>query len=422
MDNNIVFHEVKKIIKSPIILFLIIVFLTVDLFIVFSNFYVKDELKVLNNIIDEVGYEINDDMMANFKVYYEENLKGFNELIKEKEGKEYLSVSEYLNTNNTGVYEDKYSEEEEKQIVNTSIIESYYLSIPELKKAYEKINFIEMIEPSIKSVRASGSGSELIKDGLIKFDKRFKTLIENKEHMELSFNGKAYKMHSFLYREVLGTVVFQIMILIALIVCFIINYENENGTSKVVYSSKRGRNLILDKLKAIIYTVIPLSTILLAIVLITYFSIYDYSRVFETSINSFFNWESNFPNISWFNLSAREYFISIIILIYICIFVFIGIAFVVARFIKNTYLSFVICCILNGAFLILPSLIPTSSKLFIYTALTPFTLVLNVHTRFMQSSYTNFKYYELITIGIWGMALGYLTYYSIKSLKKCDVN
>ncbi len=105
---------------------------------------------------------------------------------------------------------------------------------------------------------------------------------------------------------------------------------------------------MIDKLKAIIYIIVPISTGLLAIVLTTYFSIYDYSKVFSTSINSFFNWEGSFPYIGWFNLSVKEYFILIIMLIYISIFIFIGIAFVVARFIKNTYVSFVICCILNG--------------------------------------------------------------------------
>ena len=424
MDNNnkIVLYEIKKIIKSQIILFLIIAFLIFDLFLVFSKFYVKDELKVLNNIIDEVGYKVNDDMMADFKVYYEKNLESFNDVIYKKEGKKHLSVSEYLNSDNPGIYEDKYTEEEKNQIVNTSIIESYYLSIPELKKEYEKIDFIEMINPTIKSVRASNGGAELIKDGLIKFDERFKTLIKNQEHMELSFNGKAYKMHSFLYREVLGAVVFQIMILIALIVSFLVNYENENSTSLVVYSSRRGRNLILDKLKAITYTVVPISTGLLAIVLTTYFSIYDYSRVFNTSINSFFNWETSFPYVGWFNLSVKEYFILILIIIYISIFIFIGIAFVVARFIKNSYVSFVVCCILNGIGFVLPSLAPTSTKLFIYATLTPFTLIINLNARFMQNSFTNFKYYELITIGIWVGIIACAIHYSIKSFKKCSIN
>lgn len=422
MDNKIVFHEIKKIIKSPIIVFLIIIFLVFDLFIVFSNYYIKGDLKVVNNIIDEVGYKINDDMMDNFKTYYEENLKNFNELIYENEGRKYSSVSEYLNSANIDFYKGVYSEDEKRSIINTSIIESYYLSIPELKKSYEEIDFIEMIEPTIKSIRASGDGASLIKDGLIKFDKRFETLIKNKEHMELSFNGKAYKMHSFLYRKVLGTVVFQIMILIALIVCFLINYENENGTSLVVYSSKRGRELIIDKLKAIIYTVLPISTGLLSIVLIIYFCIYDYSRVFNTSINSFFNWEYQLPNISWFSLSVKEYLILVIILIYISIFIFIGIAFVVSRFIRNSYVSFVVCCILNGIGLILPTLIPTSNKLFIYAALTPFALVFRLQGSFMQNSSTHFKYYELINVGIWILALSYLIHYSIKSFKKCSIN
>lgn len=424
MDNSkeIVFYEIKKIIKSTIVLFLVISFLLFDLFIVFKNYYIKDDLKVLNTVIDEVGYKINDDMMVSFKAYYEENLKSVNDLIYKNEGKRYSSVAEYLSTSNIGIYENKYSEEEKRVIYNTAVIESYYLSIPELKKEYEKINFINMIEPTIKSMRASGGAAELVEDGLIKFDKRFKSLLQNKEHMELSFNGKAYRMHKFLYKEILGTILFQIMILIALIVSFLVNYEIENSTTLVVYSSRRGRKLLLDKLKAITYTVLPISTGLLIIVLATYFSIYDYSRVFNTSISSFFNWEATFPNISWFSLTVKEYLIWIIILIYIAILIFIGIAFVVARFIKNSYVSFVVCCILNGLGLILPSLMPASNKLFIYTTFTPFTLVYNLSARFMQNSFTNFKYYELMTLSIWLIISGYSIFYAIKSFKKCSIS
>jgi hypothetical protein len=421
-SKKIVFYEIKKIIESPIVLFLLISFLLFDLFIVFKNYYIKDDLKVLNTIIDEVGYKINDDMMASFKAYYEENLKIVNDLIYKNEGKRYSSVAEYLSTSNIDIYENKYSEEEKKVIHNTAVIESYYLSIPELKKEYEKINFINMIEPTIKSMRASGGAAELVEDGLIKFDKRFKSLLQNKEHMELSFNGKAYRMHKFLYKEILGTILFQIMILIALIVSFLVNYEIENSTTLVVYSSRRGRKLLLDKLKAITYTVLPISTGLLIIVLATYFSIYDYSRVFNTSISSFFNWEATFPNISWFSLTVKEYLIWIIILIYIAILIFIGIAFVVARFIKNSYVSFVVCCILNGLGLILPSLMPASNKLFIYTTFTPFTLVYNLSGRFMQNSFTNFKYYELMTLSIWLIISGYSILYAIKSFKKCSIS
>ena len=108
-------------------------------------------------------------------------------------------------------------------------------------------------------------------------------------------------------------------------------------------------------------------------------------------------------------------------MIYISIFIFTGTFFVVSRFIKSSYISFMICCILCGFGLILSSLIPNSSKLFIYSTLTPFTLIFGLHGRFMYNSVTAFKYYELINIGSWILVLSYLTYYSIKSFKKSSI-
>ncbi|MEN8435337.1 hypothetical protein NX821_002544 [Clostridium septicum] len=132
-----------------------------------------------------------------------------------------------------------------------------------------------------------------------------------------------------------------------------------------------------------------------------------------------FNWEVNLPNIGWFSMSIKEYLILMIILFYLCIFIFIFIAFVIGRFIKNSYIAFVACCILNGVYLIIPSLSPGNSKIIIYSTFTPFNLVYNPICRFMNSgALTMFKYYEGITIIVWSVLMVGFMYYSIKTFKK----
>ncbi|WLF68891.1 hypothetical protein Q6375_13025 [Clostridium septicum] len=116
MNNKrkILFHEIKKVFKSPIVLVVFAIFLGVDLFIVFKNYGFRDHLKVLNTIIDEVGYEINDKMMDNFKVYYENRFKDTMDMIKKVEGKSYSSMGEHLRAIEYNLYDVRYTKEEKR--------------------------------------------------------------------------------------------------------------------------------------------------------------------------------------------------------------------------------------------------------------------------------------------------------------------
>lgn len=412
-------YEIKKIFKAPIVMVLFIVFLAFDLFTVFNGYKIRNNLGVLNNIVDEVGYKIDDEMMAKFKVYYKQNLDEAMTIINENEGKNYNSISDYLNEDKAAFYKGKYNKDEEKIIKSTAEIEDYYMSIPNLIKSYDNIDVTKISGKSIEFLNLSGEAEEMSKQGFEKFNNRFTQIKENEEQMWLFFNGKNYDMHGFLYKDILRNVIIQMMILIPLIATFFMNYEFENETSLVAYSSKRGRNLICDKLKAITVAVLILGTVLLTIVLITFFFVYDYSRVWNTSISSFFNWGGKSLYMSWFNLTVKQYLMLMILLTYSCFLLFTSIAFVIGRFIKNSFIGFVSFFIISGIGFMLPSFISGSSRVRIYSAFTPFALIFNLELRFMESGgLTIFKHYELITIITWSIIMIIVMWYSIKSFKK----
>lgn len=74
----------SKVITSPIIIALLVLFITFNSFIIFDNSYFKDELKVLNKIVDRFGYKIDDEMVAEFEEYYDSRLKRLNKIAEEK--------------------------------------------------------------------------------------------------------------------------------------------------------------------------------------------------------------------------------------------------------------------------------------------------------------------------------------------------
>ena len=61
---NIKIQEFKKLICSPVIIGLTVVFILFNIFSMSATSYLKEDLKIINNIISEFGYEINDEIIS----------------------------------------------------------------------------------------------------------------------------------------------------------------------------------------------------------------------------------------------------------------------------------------------------------------------------------------------------------------------
>ncbi|WP_055669511.1 ABC transporter permease subunit [Desnuesiella massiliensis] len=422
---NIKSYEFKKIITSPIIIALMIIFISFNFFIIYQNRYYKDELKVLNKIVDKVGHEIDDNMMAKFKIYYEEELNKVNEITYNKTFRTYKSafeILESLNYNQGKSKEDIYSKSELDLINEVGIIEAYYNTIEGIDDTYEKLDFMQIAEGEIKKYRLSGAAAETVRKEYEDFAKRFHQLIKNEEHKNLFFMGRVYRMHSLLFKTLFRSFIFEIMILSVLITAFIVNYEFDNSTHLLAYSSKKGRGLIVDKFLASMVTTLLIATLIMGLGLLTYFLQFDYYELWQVPISSYFNAEYDLPYMSWWNMSFIQYLLLGIGVIYICSLIFNGIAFIISRFVKNSYIVFFIFAILFGLVLVLPRAAPTHSNLIFLGAFTPFMLIMNSFVWFMESgAFTTFKYYEFITLSLWGIITISLSGLSIKSFKKEDI-
>ncbi|MBB6716664.1 hypothetical protein [Clostridium gasigenes] len=418
-------HEFKKIISSPIFIALIIMFLIYNSFLIWDKSNVRDDLKVLNEIGDNVGSEINDNMIMDLKNYYEENLEKVNVIINEKTYKKYKSINEFFkNDNSTNRGGDSvYSKEDIKLFNKVANIESYYNGIEILDKKYGDIDISRFAEEDLEKGGYSTNVANIIKGNWDEFEVRFNELKENGEHRNLFFNGLNYKMHSFLFKTIFKTMIYEIMILAVLIMGFIINYEFENKTSLLVYSSKRGREIIKDKLLVGLGTIVLVTTIIFTFTLGLYFIIFDYSGVGGVPISNYFAQENSMPYMSWWNLSIIEYLIICVITVYIIEVIFSSITFIIAKVIKNTYIVFGFFTILVGGGLVLPTLIPMSCDMVLPTVFTPFTLIFNPSWWFMQKgALQSFKYYECITLVVWAVGIGLLEIMCIKKFRKENIN
>ena len=125
---------------------------------------------------------------------------------------------------------------------------------------------------------------------------------------------KRIRCIAFCLEQMFKYLIFEALILIVLATALLTNFEFENKTHLVTYSTTRGRHLMKDKLVASLLTATVITVLLLAITLVTYFTVFDYTHLWGSSISSAFNWEYNLPYVSWWELSFINYLLAVILI------------------------------------------------------------------------------------------------------------
>lgn len=416
-------HEFKKVVNSPVIIGMVVLFIAFNFFLILEHNYMQNELTVLNKLVDKLGYEINDEMLTNFQDYYGDELSKMNEITYAKTSKTYTNVGSFLKEIGDSYELYKvYTEEELDYVKQLMVMETYLDLIGDMDDEYASLDMMKVAEGQISFYGLSGSAADTVRSNYLKLGERLNQLLGNGEHKNMFFIGQIYQMHSLLFDNVFRVMIFQVIIIIVLITSYLMNYEFENKTPLVIYSTKRGRSIILDKLLVSIGSGIVATTFIVGITLTGYFSIFSYKGLWHVPISNYFNWETNFPFISWWNMSFAQYLISSIILVYICGILFTVITFILSIFIKNSYISFFTFGILFGLILLVPNMMPSSNNLIFLSVFTPFSLILNPQNWFMgKDSFSIFKYYEIITIGAWSLLLFITGKLSAKKFKKEDI-
>lgn len=422
---DIKIYEIKKIISSPVIIGLTVVFLLFNIITISQNKYLQNDIKIISNMISEFGYEIDDEMINNMKTKYKDSLKELNKITKEKVNKTYKSVSEFMASDE--YYSNNYeggvfTKDELEFFSQVALLDLYSNESVNLVQSYEDMNIIEMGEGAIEAYGLSGSTAQLARENYKELANRFEEIKENKEHKNLFFLGKTYRMHSLLFRDIFSKCIYEIMILVVLITAYLINFEFDNKTNLLVYSTKRGRKNIRDKFSVCMFSSLVVSCIILGITLFSYFTMFDYSEVLNVPITTAFNWEYNTPYISWFNNTFIEQLILSILIVIICAIMFASISFIICSLIKNSYLVIFIFFIIFGISLMISSLISKNSQLILYSCYNIFQLILNPHMWFMDMGPVMFKNYELITIAINGVIITLGSLFTINRFKKEDIN
>lgn len=415
---RIIINECKKALTSPVLLALFIVFSAFNIFVIISSSDHKEEVKMVNEIIDQYGRDIT----ANSRERLESDIQIDLAELNRMTASEFTSIHEFFD----GLrFEDqeKYNEKQWEFFNRLQLKEMYFNIAKSIDESYGEIDIQKLAEAEINKYNLSGNAAETLLHEYEKFSDRFDEMVQNGEHKQWFFVGKAYFMHSFLFKTVFLHIIIEALLLIVLTTALITTYEFESKTHLVAYSTKRGRKLMKNKLLASVTVATIIAVFLFAITLGTFFTVFDYSHVWNTSISSAFNWEYNFPNVAWWDLSVGVFLIGVIALVFIVLLLFVGLTFALSVAVKNSYITFFSIAALFILLWLLPSFMPTSSILLFVTAYTLPTLLLAISSAFMGSSgLIMFENFEWMTIGCWTVITIAVSFMSYKRFKKIDVS
>lgn len=98
MTMDILLYEIKKVIKSPILIALSVVFIIFNGIVIYDNSYIREDLKLANELIKKTGYEINDEMFGKMDLEYSQLMQELNIVTKEMFNKQFQSLSEFLDS------------------------------------------------------------------------------------------------------------------------------------------------------------------------------------------------------------------------------------------------------------------------------------------------------------------------------------
>lgn len=386
----IIWLELKKALLSPIILMLLFLMIGFNIFQIWDNSYAKQELKIVNEIIETYGESFND-------AVFQQMEQDIDQLVKNLGGSNTQSFFENMTLKK---YEEA-SLEKQQQIDHAQLLYTYLQTAKALETRYKTIDIQMLKQDFIKEQHMLPWLERIMDDEFNAWDTRFSEIIETNEYTHWSFLN-TYRMHHNLFVTEMKTLALEGVLLIALLTAFITNYEFDNKTQLVIYSTKKGRKLTSYKGLASLLGSLLIILLLFGSTLTAYFMVYDYSAIWHVPISSVFNWEGILPYITWWEIPLWKYFIFAISILSSVLLIVSALTFIIGLFLKNTYFTWCVCMLLLVSMFVVPFYFTNSTAQWLMHF--NITLLLLNPDKYFDggTTFMMMQYHELYTLMLWG--------------------
>ncbi len=389
----IILSEIKKIASLPALWGFMILLLAFNTMMVFSGDYSR-EIDYINAVTTVAGDEYGADYLKRLEAIIppDENSDGM-------AGYVHRTLVSDAQSYSGGIQKSHFTEEFEgfsksDWIKNNSFNKSL-LSI--LKNKYEKA------KATVAQKNASGESESII--------------FANRTSVILGYaSGSIGRL--MLAESVLVSV---------LIILFSFSYEQLSNTDLLLYSTKEGRKkLALSKLMASLIASASAFAVIYAAGYGTFFSINDFSKVWNepiSSVNNFIEMISGrFPIIAWNAMTVRGYFIFSTLLGFLLMLVFFGFAAALGLLFKDSYIAFGAIAFGVLANIILMFIKPFSLAVYFLIYLLPTGVIFSMPAWFQYGGTSIlFAYQELICTAVWLVLAAAMLLLSMKYFIKKDI-
>lgn len=409
---SITWLEIKKALYSPTILILLVLFIIFNIFTVISNSYIKDELKIVNIIIEKYGDTFNDEILRKMQEDLNTDVKKLNP--------QFHDANSFINTMNYEKYHNT-TLTEQKEIDRINLMQMYINLGMSLDERYAKLNIEQLKEETITGFGFTNWTAGFVTSEYDKLNDRLTEIKEMNEYKNWFFAGN-YRIHNELFRHLIKNIAMEGVILVVLLTTLITNYEFEHRTQLVTYATKKGRLLMLNKLMASLLASLIILLPLFGISLLTFFMVYDYSGLWTALITSGLNWEYKWPYITWWPIEYWMYLLLTITILVITLLIISLLTFCISSIIKNSYLTWIVGILLLVSMFVVPMFFKGIPTLMLFMHLNLTLLLLNPHKYFSGvSNLMMFKYHEAWTLALWGLISVLCVTYAFSRFNRKDI-
>jgi hypothetical protein len=212
---------------------------------------------------------------------------------------------------------------------------------------------------------ATGSFAETMRDKYSALQKVVDDKAANDESLTLYFAAATHNRHQQLFNGLTGWLLVEGALISTLLVLLSVGYENTNRTEGIVYSTKKGRGILLSKMMSSLSAGLGAYALLALFTFLIYFRLNEYGSIWGSNVSSVFNYRFDVitgirPFVTWHSFNVLTYFWAMLGMSAGVILCFSLMASSIGVLIRNNYIGFLVFLAANAIFVALPSLIPNA--------------------------------------------------------------
>jgi hypothetical protein len=201
----------------------------------------------------------------------------------------------------------------------------------------------------------SGMTEWLMRDKYERLQYVVDDLHESGAGMTLYFAGATHDRHTQLFRMVMVVLLWQGILLGALITLFSLGYEHHAKTDAVAYATKTGRRITHAKLAASLVASLAVYTLIATVTLGVYLTLNPFGGTWGSSVSSGFNFVRDLlvggarPFITWHGFTIGGYLLAVLGISLALVLCFALMGYIAGLWIQNSYIGFLVAALVNFA-------------------------------------------------------------------------